>query len=230
MGPPVNEKILAQEVRLIGADAEQLGVYHLPDALKLAREAGLDLVEVASKSQPPVCRIMDYGKYKYEQKKKKHGTNKQTVHLIKEIKLRPKIEQHDFDFKVDRIRRFLNEGHKVKVTLVFRGREMAHQDLGRQVLTRALEAVKEDGAVEFMPKMEGRMVHAVVAPTQAARTRAAKAVKEKNKAKEAAREAAKEAKHSDENSGEKPSDSSGEVSAEEPIENSSAPEATVDSP
>lgn len=134
-------------------------------AIQKAEDVGLDLVEVSPEAAPPVCRIMDFGKFKYAQKKKtSDAKKKQTSQNIKEVKFRPKIEKHDYDFKVDRIRKFLGEGHKAKVTMMFRGREMAHQDRARDLMNRIADDVKEAGAVESMPKLEGRNMIMVVAP------------------------------------------------------------------
>ena len=144
---------------------EKRGVMKLEAALELAYEAGLDLVEVSPNAEPPVCKVMDYGKYKYQaQKKANEARKKQKVIEVKEIKLRPGIDTHDYDVKMRAIHKFLGEGDKVKVTLRFRGREMAHQDLGRDLLERVAEDVKDVGKIENMPKMEGRQMVMIVAP------------------------------------------------------------------
>ena len=164
-GPKTNHDIVARLVRLVGADGEMLGVYKLDDALREADRAGLDLVEVSPNAEPPVCKILDYGRFKYEaQKKKNEARKKQKVIEVKEIKLRPAIEQHDYDVKMRAVRKFLGEGDKVKVTLRFRGREMAHQDLGVKVLERVRDDLGEEVKIELAPKMEGRQMIMVMAP------------------------------------------------------------------
>lgn len=161
----VNNRIRASEVRVIDPDGEQLGIFPIKEALAAAREMGFDLVEVSPKSKPPVCRIMDYGKYKYEQKKRLQETKKkQSVVLMKEVKLRPKIDDHDLQFKLRHIERFLSEGNKAKITVIFRGREIAHKELGRAKLERVAEAVKELGAIDQGPKQEGRNLIMVLSP------------------------------------------------------------------
>ena len=153
------------EVRLIDADGEMLGVYSTDSARQLAEEAGLDLVEVSPNAEPPVCKILDYGKYKYEdQKRKAVARKKQKTVDVKEIKMRPGIDSHDYDVKMRAMTRFLDEGDKVKVTLRFRGREMAHQELGLKVLHRVVGDIEEMGKVEQMPRMEGRQMTMVMAP------------------------------------------------------------------
>jgi translation initiation factor IF-3 len=153
-------------VRVIGDDGEQLGVLATRDALAKARELGLDLVEVSPTSRPPVCRIMDFGKYKYEQAKKARVSRKRQHQVVlKEIKLRPKIEDHDYEFKKRHITDFLDHGDKVKVTLMFRGREMAHADLGRKLLEQLSEELKEVAKVEAPPRQEGRTMILLLAPS-----------------------------------------------------------------
>ena len=160
-----NEQIRAREVRVIGADSEQLGILGRNDAIALAREHGLDLVEVAAAADPPVCRIMDYGKFKYEtQKKKQEAKKRQTIVQIKEIKVRPKTDDHDFETKVRHIRRFLEDGDRVKVTVFFRGREIVHKDRGLAILERIISDVKEVGKVEQEPKAEGRALQMLLTP------------------------------------------------------------------
>ena len=160
-----NDQIRVREVRLIGENSEQLGIVERNEALNMAREAGLDLVEVAATADPPVCRIMDYGKYKYEtQKKKQEAKKKQTVIEIKEIKLRPGIDKHDYDVKMKAMHGFFEEGDKVKVTLRFRGREMVHSELGLQVLNRVRGEMDPLTKIESMPRMEGRQMIMVLAP------------------------------------------------------------------
>ncbi|MDX1711786.1 MAG: translation initiation factor IF-3 [Rhodovibrionaceae bacterium] len=164
-GPRVNDDINVAEVRLIGATGENFGVVSVDKALEHAADAGLDLVEVSPNADPPVCKILDYGKYKYEeQKRKNEAKKKQKTIEVKEIKMRPNIDQHDYDVKMRSIHRFLEEGDKVKVTLRFRGREMAHQDLGLKVLERVREEVADMAKVEQHPKMEGRQMVMVMAP------------------------------------------------------------------
>lgn len=164
-GPRVNDEIAVPKVRLIDADGEQVGVVSIEEALQIAEEAGLDLVEVAGQAQPPVCKVLDYGKMKYEsQKKKSEARKKQKVIEIKEIKMRPMIDQHDYEVKVRNMRRFLEDGDKVKVTIRFRGRELAHQDLGLKLLDRVKEEIDELAKVEQDGKMEGRQMVMVIAP------------------------------------------------------------------
>ncbi len=167
----INREIRAREVRVIDSEGKQLGILPLVEALRLAANVELDLVEVSSKSEPPVCRIMDYGKFKYQQSKKAHeAKKKQAVVHIKEVKMRPKTEEHDFQFKVKHIERFLKEGDKIKVTVVFRGRELAFPDYGRNMLNRIQELVKEWGKVEQNPKFEGRNFVMILAPLQGQKT------------------------------------------------------------
>ncbi len=152
-------------MRLVDADGTVLGVVPIDEALKKAEDRGLDLVEVAAKGDPPVCKILDYGKHKYEsQKKKNEARKKQKTIDVKEIKMRPGIDVHDYDVKMRAMRKFLGEGDKVKVTMRFRGREMAHQDLGLNILDRVRDELDELAKVEQMPKMEGRQMIMVVAP------------------------------------------------------------------
>ncbi|MEK9684036.1 MAG: translation initiation factor IF-3 [Rhodospirillaceae bacterium] len=161
----VNEAIEASEVRLVGADGEVLGVVAIGEALKKAEAAGLDLVEMAANSSPPVCKILDYGKLKFlDQKRKAEARKKQKTIEVKEIKMRPGIDQHDYDVKMRSMRRFLDDGDKVKVTLRFRGRELAHQQLGMRVLERVQTDLEEESKVEQFPKMEGRQMIMVIAP------------------------------------------------------------------
>lgn len=160
-----NEQIRAREVRVIGADGEQLGVLPRLEAIGIAREHGYDLVEVAATADPPVCRIMDYGKYKYEQQKKKQDAKKrQTVVQIKEIKFRPKTDEHDFVTKLKHIRRFLEDGDRVKVTIFFRGREIVHKERGLSVIERVIEETKDIARVDQEVKPEGRTLQMLLAP------------------------------------------------------------------
>jgi len=161
----INEEIRIREVRVTSATGEQLGIMATRDALHMAEEQHLDLVEIAPKAKPPVCRIMDFGKYRYEQQKKdKEAKKKQKVITIKEVKLRPNIEQHDFDVKLKNALRFVEEGNKVKVTIMFRGREMSHQDLGRDVLQRVAEQLKDLVSIERDAKLEGKNMIMILAP------------------------------------------------------------------
>ncbi len=163
----INQQIRAREVRLIGADGKQIGIVPLSEALEIAREQDLDLVEIAPQAQPPVCRIMDYGKFLYQQNKKaQEAKKKQTTVQVKEIKVRPKTDEHDLAVKIKHIRRFLEEKNKVKVRLWFRGREIVHIDRGRDVLNRIMEAVSDIGRVEQAPKMEGRQMIMILGPTK----------------------------------------------------------------
>lgn len=160
-----NEMIRAKEVRVIGAEGDQLGILPRQDAIMLAKEAGLDLVEVAANSEPPVCRIMDYGKFKYEQQKKKADAKKrQNVIQIKEIKVRPKTDDHDYETKVRHIRRFLEEGDRCKVTVFFRGREIVHKDRGTNMLERMLQDLSDVAKVEQEPRAEGRTLQMLLVP------------------------------------------------------------------
>ena len=157
--------IRAREIRVIGPNSEQLGIMGRNEALALAKEHGLDLVEVAANADPPVCRIIDYGKFRYEaQKKKQEAKKRQTVVEIKEIKVRPKTDDHDFDTKVRHIRRFLEDGNRVKVTVFFRGREIVHKDRGLDILDRIIAEIKEIGKVEQDPKAEGRTLQMLLSP------------------------------------------------------------------
>lgn len=161
----INEQIRAPEVRLIGADGQQIGVMPAKEALAHAVEAHLDLVEVAPQANPPVCRIMDYGKFKYQQsKKQQEARRRQTTIQVKEIKVRPKIEEHDMGFKLRNARRFLEDGDKVKISVIFRGREIAHTDRGYRLLALITEALAEVANVEQHPKLEGRNLSMIFTP------------------------------------------------------------------
>ncbi|WP_066601684.1 translation initiation factor IF-3 [Celeribacter halophilus] len=167
-GPRVNERIRAPEIRLIGAEGENVGVVTPARAMDMAAESGLDLVEISPNANPPVCKIMDYGKFKYEQQKREsEARKKQKTIEIKEVKFRPGTDVHDYQVKMRNVVKFLENGDKVKVTLRFRGREMAHQDLGRQLLERVAEDTKELGKIENMPKMEGRQMIMMIGPLPA---------------------------------------------------------------
>ena len=164
-GPKINDAIRAREVRLIDETGQNIGVVSKCDALARAEEAGLDLVEVSPDAEPPVCKILDFGKYKYqEQKKAAEARKHQKIVEIKEIKMRPGIDDHDYDVKMRAIRRFFEEGDKVKVTLRFRGREMAHQQLGMAVLVRVKTDTEQIAKVESEPRFEGRQMVMVLAP------------------------------------------------------------------
>ena len=161
----VNEQIRVPEVRLIGADGKQVGVMPLKEALALAEEAHLDLVEIAPQATPQVCRVMDYGKFKYQQsKKQQEARRRQTTIQVKEIKVRPKIEEHDMGFKLKNTRRFLAEGDKVKISVIFRGREIAHPERGYRLLAQMAEALADVGRIEQEPKLEGRNLSMIVSP------------------------------------------------------------------
>ncbi|GJM09448.1 MAG: translation initiation factor IF-3 [Lysobacteraceae bacterium] len=152
-------------MRLIGADGEQIGLKRIRDALDLAAEARMDLVEIAPNAEPPVCRIMDYGKYRFEQQKKSQAARKKQKQVqVKEVKFRPVTEEADYQVKMRNARRFLDQGDKVKVTLRFRGREMAHQDVGRAMLTRVEEDLADEVVVEQRPRMEGRQMVMMLSP------------------------------------------------------------------
>ncbi|TDS91457.1 translation initiation factor 3 (bIF-3) [Pelagimonas phthalicica] len=164
-GPRVNDRIRAPEIRLIGAEGENVGVVTPARAMDMAEQAGLDLVEISPNANPPVCKIMDYGKFKYEQQKREsEARKKQKTIEVKEVKFRPGTDKHDYDVKMRNVFKFLEGGDKVKVTLRFRGREMAHQQLGRELLERVAEDVKELGKIENMPKMEGRQMVMMIGP------------------------------------------------------------------
>jgi translation initiation factor IF-3 len=163
----MNELIISSEIRVIADDGEQLGVMTPSDALTRAQEVGLDLVEVAPGSKPPVCRIMDYGRYKYE-RKKKMGKNKGHTASLKEVKLRPRTDQHDLDFKLKNARRFLTDGDKVKVTVMYRGREMVHREFGYRQLQHVTELLSDIASVENPPRMEGRFLSMILVPNREA--------------------------------------------------------------
>ncbi len=158
----VNEMIRAKEIRVVDEEAGQLGVMTPEQAIAIARSRDLDLVEVAPTANPPVCRIMNYGKFQYQKSKRAHEAKKhQKQVVLKEVKFRPKTEEHDFQFKKNHIVRFLSEGNKAKATVVFRGREMTHQDIGRKLMDRLVEELKEVAEVERPPKMEGYALVAI---------------------------------------------------------------------
>ena len=165
--PRINDRIRVPEVRLVGPAGEQVGIVRIEDALRLAEEADLDLVEVAPMAKPPVCKLMDYGKYKYEAALKARENRKNQSHtVIKEMKLRPKIDPHDYGTKKGHIERFLKAGDKVKVTIMFRGREQSRPELGFRLLARLAEDIGELGVVEAAPKQDGRNMTMVIAPSR----------------------------------------------------------------
>ena len=163
--PRCNHRIRAREVRVIADDGAQVGIIPTSEALRMAQEKGLDLVEVAPNAEPPVCRIMDFGRFKYQQQKKLQEARKKQVHVeVKEIKLRPKTDDHDLQFKVKHVRRFLEEGNKAKVTLVFRGREITHMELGRAVIEKFAAQIADIAVIESHPRVDGRQMFMIVAP------------------------------------------------------------------
>ena len=165
-GPRINERIRGGDIRLIGADGENVGVVSPERALQMAEAAGLDLVEISPNATPPVCKIMDFGKFKYEtQKKEAEARKKQKIIEVKEVKFRPNTDTHDYEVKMRNVFKFLENGDKVKITLRFRGREMAHQNLGRELLERVAKDTEEVGKVENFPKMEGRQMVMMIGPS-----------------------------------------------------------------
>ncbi|HUR17455.1 MAG TPA: translation initiation factor IF-3 [Acidimicrobiales bacterium] len=166
----MNDRIRAREVRLIDADGAQLGIKTLPDALLIARDADLDLVEVAPMANPPVCRIMDYSRFKYETEQKAKESRRKTTNIsVKEMKYRPKIGPGDFETKTRQVAKFLGQGHKVKITIMFRGREMSHQELGLKILNRVAEEVGPMAKVEQSPKVDGRNMVMILGPDKRAK-------------------------------------------------------------
>jgi translation initiation factor IF-3 len=161
----INEEITQGRCRLIGADGEQLGIFEVRDALRKADDSGYDLVEIAPQADPPVCKIMDYGKFRYEQSMKAKQARKHQQKIeIKEMKFRPKVDIHDYNTKKKHILRFLDAGAKVKVTIMFRGREMAHPELGLNILVRLAEELEDLAVIENQPKLEGRNMHMLISP------------------------------------------------------------------
>jgi len=178
-----NRRIKAREVRVVGPEGDQLGVLPIDQALARAQELGMDLVEVSPMAKPPVCKIMDYGKFKYlEKKKQNEAKKKQVVVQLKEVKLRPRTEEHDYATKLKKVREFLEEANKARITVMFRGREMSHRELGQKVLQRVIEDLRDTAVIESAPRMEGRQMFMILAPhprmLQASRDRA-KAAAEK---------------------------------------------------
>lgn len=180
----VNERIIAREVRLVGEKGEQLGIMPLVQARETARKHGLDLLEVAPTAVPPVCRLLDYGKFKYQQAKKEQEARKsQKVSLLREVRLRPKIGIHDFEAKIRSARKLLANGDKVKVTVLFRGREITHPELGWKLLQKASESLGDAASLERQPVLEGKRLNIILAPTAAAKARAQGEKKEAQNAK-----------------------------------------------
>ena len=166
-GPRVNDRIRADEIRLIGAEGENVGVVTPERARELAADVGLDLVEISPNANPPVCKIMDFGKFKYEtQKRESEARKKQKTIEVKEVKFRPNTDTHDYEVKMRNVFKFLGNGDKVKVTLRFRGREMAHLELGRALLERVAKDVEGVGKIDSMPKMEGRQMIMMISPVK----------------------------------------------------------------
>ena len=168
----INQRITASEVRLVGEKGEQLGIMPLKQALETSRKYNLDLVEVAPTAVPPVCRLLDYGKYKYEQEKKERESRKsQRVALLRQVRLRPKIDTHDFEAKTRKVKKLLSEGNKVKVTVMFRGRELAHPEIGWRLLQRVLQTLGEVATAEGQPSMDGRIMNVILSPIAAKKTK-----------------------------------------------------------
>lgn len=182
--PRINRRIRAKEVRLIGEAGEQLGVMPIEKALQLAGEHSLDLVEVASTSDPPVCRLLDYGRYRYEQTKKQRKARQgQRVGLLKEIRVRPRVQEHDLETKIKVARRLLEEGDKVRFFVVFRGREITHPELGLKALQKVADGLKDIAGIDGSPSMEGRIMNLVLSPISAKQTKVTKAKEEASGAK-----------------------------------------------
>ncbi|MFC1938913.1 translation initiation factor IF-3 [Chloroflexota bacterium] len=174
----VNERIMAREVRLVGEKGEQLGVMPLPQARDMARRQNLDLVEVAATAVPPVCRLLDYGKYKYEQAKKEREARKsQRVALLREVRMRPRIDDHDFDAKTRTAKKLLGEGDKVKVTVMFRGREIVHSELGLRLLQRMAASLGEVASVDKQPSLDGKRMNMIISPLSVQKTKVKEEVK-----------------------------------------------------
>ena len=196
--PRLNEEITAREVRLIGYDGEQMGICAVEEAQRVADNEGLDLVEIAPNADPPVCRVMDYGKFKYDQAiKAKQARKNQSKVETKEMKFRPKIDVGDYETKKKHVLRFLGQGSKVKITIMFRGREMAHPEQGLSILERLADDLKDIAVIESQPKMEGRNMHMLIAPLPASKAKkneAAQAVEPAKAQEEAAGQAPADAK------------------------------------
>jgi len=175
----VNERILAREIRLVGEKGEQLGIMPLVQAQEVARKHNLDLVEVAATAVPPVCRILDYGKYKYEQEKKERELRRsQRASSLREVRVRPKIGDHDFEAKARLAKKLLDGGDKVKVTVLFRGREIIHQDIGWRLLQRMAESLKDSASVEGQPMMQGKRMHVILIPAASLKAKTKQETKE----------------------------------------------------
>ena len=184
-----NDRIRVREVRVIDDEGNQLGIMTPFDALKMAREKNLDLVEVSPTAQPPVCRIMDFGKYVYQQEKREREAKKhQKVITVKEVKFRINVDDHDYDTKKNHVLRFLGEGDKVKATIFFRGREMSRQSLGREILERLVKDIGEHGVVEFRPRQEGNTLHLILAPKKSGGEKKSAGEKSAGKSGEKSRE------------------------------------------
>jgi len=194
--PRINDRIRAREVRLVAADGGQIGIKALPEALAIARAADLDLVEVAAEARPPVCRIMDYGKYKYEAAQRAKESRRKSSHAaLKEMKYRPKISGGDFDTKTRKVEDFLGQGSKVKITIMFRGREMAHPELGMQILDRVAERVVHVGKIDQRAKLDGRNMTMVLSPDKRAQAAAKKAKADAERERKAQERAEAHASH-----------------------------------
>ena len=181
----VNERIIAREVRLVGEKGEQLGIMPLYQALEVAKKRNLDLVEVAATADPPVCRLLDYGKYKYEQDKKERELRKsQKVSLLREVRLRPKIGDHDFEAKARIARKLLDDGDKVRVTIMFRGREITHPEIGQVLLRRMVESLRGTASIDRQPVMEGRRMVMILSPVATQKSETREKVKESSDAKD----------------------------------------------
>lgn len=177
--PRVNKRITGREIRLVGGKGEQLGVMSLDQALETARKQNLDLVEVAPTAVPPVCRILDFGKYKYEQSKKEREMRRsQRVSLLREVRLRPKIDSHDFEAKARSVKKLLDGGDKVKVTVMFRGREITHPEIGLRLLQKMAESLQGMASLEKHPLMEGRRLHMILSPPSTQKTKVTEGKKE----------------------------------------------------
>ena len=164
-GPRTNQRITSQDVQVIASDGDNLGILNLQDAISRAKEEGLDLIEIAPNAKPPVCKIMDMGKYKYDlQKKANQAKKKQKIVSLKEIKLRPGTETHDYNFKIKNAKKFISKGDKVKFTVKFKGREMQHTDLGKELMNKIIEETKDIAKVESQPKFEGRQMVMIIQP------------------------------------------------------------------
>ena len=175
----MNERIRVREVRVIDENGEQLGIMPPPQALAIARQKGLDLVEIAATANPPVCRIMDFGRYQYQEQKRARSAKKhQKIIEVKEIKFRPKVDEHDYQFKKKHIERFLSDGDKVKATIFFRGREMAHPEIGRRILERLIEELSEVAVAETAPRQEGNQMHTILSQKTGGKRPAAKPSRE----------------------------------------------------